>query len=152
MDYTKLRAELLTDPLAWDYDASYGGSFPSTTDVLAGDATVAAMLNDVGRGRTVSRTNVSRSEIIRNIRNADYPTTSAGDQIKWQKLNFLLLTDTVDASAQNIKDTFTAIFTGTPTLTALNTLSSTAVSRATELNLGGPVTDLDVSRARSGVW
>jgi hypothetical protein len=61
----------------------------------------------------------------------------------------MLSVDTIDASSQNVKDTFTAIFTGTPTLTALNALGTEPVSRTDELGLG-QVTAGDVGIARAG--
>lgn len=143
MDYQRLRTELLT-PLQSVPPAPAGWTYTGLSDQAAADK-----LNDPNGGRTRNRTNVTKNEIIRNIRNADYPTTSANDQIKWNKLNLLLSTDTIDASSTNVRDTFTAIFTGTTTLTTLNTLATEPVSRTDELGLG-QVTAGDVGIARAG--
>ncbi len=143
MDYQRLRTELLT-PQSSVPPAPAGWTYVGLSDQAAADK-----LNDPGGGRTRNRTNVTKNEIIKSIRNADYPTTSANDQIKWNKLNLLLSTDTIDASSTNVRDTFTAIFTGTPTLTTLNTLATEAISRTDELGLG-VVTAGDVGIARAG--
>lgn len=134
MDLVALHNEIVNDPVTLGYAGKT-------------DQQVADLLNSLTTGRTRNRTSVTKNEILAAMRNVDYPTTSANDQIRWNKLNLVLSTDTIDASSTNIRDVFSAIFAGTATLTALNALATRIVSRAEELGLG-PITAGDVQQAR----
>jgi hypothetical protein len=133
-DLVALHSEIVSDPAALGYAGK-------------NDQQVADLLNSTTTGRTQARKTVTKNEILSAIRNADYPTTSAQDAIRWNKLNLMLSVDTIDASSQNVKDTFNAIFSGTPTLTNLSALGTRVVSRAEELGFG-PITAGDVQQAR----
>lgn len=137
MNYEVLRAELLTDPLVFGYSGM-------------SDAVAAAKLIATNTGRTLPRTNVSMSEVIATVPDADYPASS--NSVGWQKLNLFATLPGIDASNANIRAVFNAIFAGkTATLAALAALASRVVSRAEELGLGVVMTG-DVNRARSGAW
>lgn len=134
MDYAALRAELLlTTPV----------NYPPMTDQAAAD-----QLNSLATGRTLPRRAVSKNEILDAIVDSEWPTTG----LLQNKLLCIFCCDTIDASNANTKAIFAAIF-GSATTTRANLLAlgTQTVSRAVELGLG-PVTALDVSRARSGAW
>lgn len=167
MNYPVLRNELLTDPLAWGYAAVYGGSLPTTTDVLAGDATVAALLNDSSRGRTIRRADITAAEIWQVLDMADLPAlpgNPTSTALSQERRDLAWLTGlgaisvpvrllTADGSDTQIRANLARLFpAGTGTRTRLLVLAERAVTRADELVLGGVVSALDVARARSGVW
>lgn len=138
MNYTVLRAELLADPIPLGYSG--------LTDALA-----AAKLNATDTGRSQNRTAVPPSEIFNAIDNGAWPTTA----ILQNKLAVVLAMPTIDASNANTRGILGSIFPASGvtqnTNTRLLALSSRVISRAEELGLE-PVTQLDVNRARSGVW
>lgn len=167
MNYPALRTELLTDPLAWGYAAAYGGSLPTTTDVLAGDATVAGLLNDPGRGRTIRRADVTAADIWQVLDMADLPALSGSPtsaalsqerrDLAWLTglgaLSVALRLLNADGTDTQVRANLARLFpAGTGTRTRLLALAERAVTRADELVLGGVVSALDVARARSGVW
>ena len=139
MDYSRLRQEVTTDPLAWGYS--------SMTDQAAAD-----VLNDPTRGRVRARTEVSSREVLNQIENAAWPTTG----INQDKLAAILGAGIIDPSNTNTRGILAALFPNSgqtaATRTRLEALASTPIARGDELSLGGSVVALDVNRARSGVW
>jgi hypothetical protein len=135
VQYDVLRAELLNDPVALGYGALT-------------DANAAAKLNATNTGRTLSRTSVSKNELLRAITDSEWPTTA----VLQNKLLCIFSCDSIDASNANVKAVFAAIFgAGTATRTALLALGTQTVSRAVELGLG-VVLVADVTIARGGSW
>lgn len=137
-DYTRLRTELTTDPLALGY--------APMTDQQAADR-----INATNTGRTRNRTAVPASEVLGAIDNAAWPSTA----ILQDKLGRVLSINPIDASNTNIRSVLGAVFpaggqTGA-TRDRLLALGSETISRAAELNLG-TVNAEDVRVARSGVW
>lgn len=134
MDYGALKVELArTTPL------TYAG---------LSDQAAADRLNATDTGRTLARTGVSKNELLSAIVDSEWPTTA----ILQNKLLCIFCCDSVDASNANTKAIFAAIFGGaTVTRANLLALGTRVVSRQEELGLG-PVTPIDVTRARSGAW
>lgn len=136
MDYTKLQAEIATDPFALGYAGKT-------------DQQIADLLNSLTTNRTVPRTQVSKREIFNAIADADWPTTA----ISQNKLAVLFSQDFVDPTNVNVRAIVGSIFAGrTNTINAMLALDHFVVSRASEISLGGPPTALDVHMAKSGVW
>jgi len=138
MDYAKLRAELLTDPVALGYAGQ--------TDQQAAD-----LLNSLTTGRTQPRTQVPVAELFNAIDNGGWPTTA----LTQDKLAAVLNMQVIDASNANTRGIIGSIFPNSGATAATNArlqaLATRTVSRATELGLE-VVAPLDVNRARSGVW
>lgn len=140
MDYAALRAELTTDPLALGYAA--------LTDTQA-----AATLSALDTGRTQPRTAVPVQEIFNQVEDAAWPSTAIL-QDKWRGV---LSMPVVDASNTNTRAILGTIFPNSgataATRTRLLALSTTPVSRATELGLGTVTAgDVALARAKSGGW
>lgn len=136
MDYPKLQTEITTDPVP----LAYAGKT---------DQQIADLLNSTTTGRTLPRAQVSKREIFNAIADAEWPTTG----ILQNKLLVLFSQDFVDPTNANARAIIGSIFGPATTSRAnLLALANRTVSRAEELNLGGPVAAIDVNRAKSGVW
>lgn len=166
MDYTALRAELLTDPLTtaaaagWNTGSGYLQPYASLTD-----ADAAQKLNATDTGRTQRRPDVTSKEIIEAIAIADFPelppNPNAGalstERRSLSYLEMLVNTPTVrmladDGSNMPVIENLQNIFPpGTGTRNRLIAMATRVVSRQQELGLG-VVSEVDVNRARSGVW
>lgn len=139
MDYTALRAELLTDPVALGYAG-------------LSDAQVAAKLNAIDTGRALNRTAVPVQEIFNAIDNAAWPAVGS---LSAHKLQVVLSMPMVDASNANTRGILGAIFPNSGATAATNArllaLSTRTVSRAEELGLGAVLVS-DVTKARTNTW
>jgi hypothetical protein len=119
MDLLTLRNELLTDPLT----RGYAGM---------GDVAAAASLNTANRATT--RTVIPAREIINATVPSEWLALTANEKQRYQTITGA---GDVDASNQNVRDAFLAMFAGgTATRTALAALQNGLnVSRATEIGL-----------------
>jgi len=138
MNYSGLRAELTTDPLAIGY-------------APLSDQAAADKLNAANTGRTRQRTAVPVQEVFSAVDNAAWPSTAAL-QDKWRGI---LSMPAVDASNANTRGILGSIFPNSGGTAATNTrllaLATETISRATELGLEA-VAAVDVARARAGEW
>ena len=138
MNYTALRAELTSDPLAWGYAAM-------------SDAQAAARLNATDTGRTLPRRDVRPTEVFGAIRWADWPNP-ATDAKKDSVLRAILSMPQIDMGDNSVRNLVrNTVPSGSNGETALLALATRPVSRAEELALGA-VTEGDVALARGGVW
>jgi hypothetical protein len=134
MNYTALKAEILTGPLA----ASFVGK---------SDNEVADKLNDVTLGGgTVNRGIVPAYEIINATVSTEWAALTAAEKQRYQTMTGAGQVDTQNA---NVRAAFQAMFgAGTATITALAALLTRPASRA-ELSGLGTVSYNDVNIARA---
>lgn len=136
MDYQKMRTELLTDPLGWNY--------AGMTDAAAADK-----LNATNTGRTLPRATVPVYEVKEAIVLSDFTTITPAQR---EYLTMLFNSEALYNKAGNIRAALASIFSGKTTLTNLSALQTYTVSRADELAIGGTPTAGDVAMARAGIW
>lgn len=167
VDYGRLRAELLDDPVTLGYKLVAGAAPNTYVSGTMTDAQAAAKLNATDTGRTRKRADVTSAEMLAVIDMTDMPALASNPNSSQQSqerrdLSWLecvmnapsvrLLNE--DGTDTQIKTNFARLFPqGTGTRTRLLALQTAPISRATELGLGS-VTDGDVqlARTKSGGW
>lgn len=124
-------------------------NFDTTARGYAGETDAEALVLLITPSQVVERDIVSAHEVFEAIVAAEWATISAQNK---QLVQSILGMGQVNVRGANTRQSLGAAFgPGTTTRANLLNLQSRLVSRAEQLNLG-VVTELDVNKARAGLW